>query len=274
MAFIDDEASAEASQPREGIEIVLPAEVFRIATGTRDVVIDGAKYIATPSARTEFPVPEPGQSSTPQLVLPAAHSFVQRYMRGTVPPRQVTVNVRRLQLRSSTYDVIWRGKIATVHFDGVIARFAIPWSYLSLLASRCPPFVVARSCGNILYDANCQVDRASFKVSTTIANVNGAKVTVSSMSGNPDGWADAGSIVHGPTGERIPIVSQLGAVLELQYPVVGWSNGQAVDVFAGCDKQIATCNDKFSNRPRFIGSPYLNRETLRSPPGYGTYSSE
>lgn len=273
MTFISDESSTESSTPREGIAISIAGEVIRICTGTRDVTIGGETFTAEPAARTVFEIPQLGDAQVPELVLPAKHSFVVRYQGGTFPPRYITADAYRKQA-GGDYEIIHRGKISTLRFEGELAKFRMPSRLLPLLDRRLPSAGISRTCGNILFDQNCQVVRGLHGIATTVTDINGPRVKIASVGGHPDGWALKGELLHVSSGERIAVAEQIGLQLRLQFSVVGWSVGDAVEIFPGCDQLITTCHTKFSNRPRFYGSPYLNRGTPRSQPWFGVYTTE
>jgi hypothetical protein len=272
MGFLDDEASVEHSQPREGIEITIAGQVHRLATGTRDIVIDGAKFTATPAHRPELIVPDLGSDATPQLTIYPQHPAVVRYMLGAVPPRNIPVNVYRIQT-SGDVEVIWRGRITSLTWRDGLAVFTVPSRHLLLVDRRLPSFSVGKHCPHVLYAANCRAPRASFKVTTTIALVSGHSITVASMGAHPDNYAQFGELVHVATGEPMTIAEQVGTTLTVPAPLGGMQTGDAVEVYAGCARSIDVCNDKFNNRVHFGNDPHLNADNIVVPPGFGVYTS-
>lgn len=281
MSFLDDISRVE-NAVRTALEIVQPAKTWRIATGTRDITIAGNKYTAEPSARTELGIPTPESGAVPMLVLPAKHAFVQAFMGGAAAPRFVPVNIYLTagatpDTAMTSYEVIWRGRIASVAFDGTLAKFSLPSRLLSVLGRRLPQFSVGRTCGNQLFDANCQASDAQypagFSFTTTIVTVNGNKITHAGSPAPTSQWARGGKLLHVASGETMAITDQTGTVLTVQLPIGGLASGQSIRVYAGCDKSITTCRDKFDNRVHFNGYPQLNRETVPNPPGLGVYTS-
>ena len=53
------------------------------------------------------------------------------------------------------------------------------------------------------------------------------------------------------------IVDQSGDTLTVQFAFFESPAGKNMSVFAGCDHQLTTCQQKFSNLPNFGGHPYL-----------------
>ncbi|MBA3457108.1 MAG: phage BR0599 family protein [Deltaproteobacteria bacterium] len=262
----------ETSQPREGIEIILPAVTYRLATGTRDLVINGQTFKAMAGNRSGIQIAHLEGRGEVTLSLPAAHPFVAKYMAGGVPPRLVLINIHRKQAGGEV-QTMWRGHVASMTFADHVANFSVPSRPIAMLARRLPTFTVGRSCGHILYDSNCRVLRASFQVTTTVVSANGRIVNVASMGVHPDSWAQFGEVLHVLTGERMTIVEQIGTTITVQQPIGEIKTGDAVEVYAGCDHTIGTCRDKFANVPNFGGLPNLPVSNPFFRNGLGRYQS-
>lgn len=272
MTFAQDEGSIQGSAPREGIEIVFPAFTDRIATGDQDVTINGFLYKASPGQRSEVAIDVASDTKSLQLTIPVGHRTVQRYLQNAVPPRQITVNVWRLQQTSGQFQRVWTGYWTSLSIDGNIAKVLVPARLGFELQRRLPTITVDRSCPHVLYDANCTVNRASFVVTTTVALVEGARITLAASGGVPDQWEQFGELVHVASGERMTISNQIGAVVDIQFPIAELKDGDAVQVYAGCDHGIGTCRTKFINQQNFGGLPQLPA-TNPFVPGSGIYST-
>ncbi len=273
MTWIADESSVESSRPFEAIEIATPAVTYRIATGSRDIVIAGAKYTASPASRKEIGVSFVRNSRELTISLPVSHAFSQRYLQGS-PPKTIVVTVYRQQPVSGETERIWRGLVTSCAVDGHIASFRVPATSGEALERRLPTVTAGRECPHILYDGNCQVARASFRVTTTVAGVSGNNVTVASVGGNPNQWAQFGELVHLPTGERMTINAQVDGVITMQLPISGLAFGDAIELYAGCAHDIITCGTKFSNVVNYGGILYMPRGNVFLPNGFGVYQSE
>lgn len=272
MTFAQDEGSVQSSAPREGIEIIFPAFTERIATGDQDVPINGFTYKAAPGVRGEIVVDVAGIPGSLQLTLPVGQRCVQRYLQNAIPPRQITVNVWRLQQVSGQVQRVWTGYWTSLSIDGNLAKVLVPARLGFELQRRLPTITVDRTCPHVLYDANCTVNRAAFVVTTTVALVEGARITLAATGGVPDQWEQFGELVHVASGERMTISSQVGAVVEMQFPIAELKDGDTVQVYAGCDHGVGTCHTKFLNQQNFGGLPQLPA-TNPFVPGSGIYST-
>ncbi len=257
--FKEDEESIEDSQPREGLEFILPAVTYRLASGVKDLVISGQTFRATTIDRAEAPVSALTNNADIEVSVIVSHALPQRYLRGGIPPRNIVVNIRRQQLRSGATELVWSGTVTSMSIERHVAKFLVSSRAHEALQRRIPTITVGRECAHVLYDTRCGVIRNSYRVNTTATTVNGRAIGVSSMGGHPDGWAKYGEIVHVASGERMTVTSQIGTNLEIQLPLVDMKSGDAVEIYAGCDHLIATCYSKFANQHNFGGFPQLPR---------------
>lgn len=255
--FDDDEQSIEASQPREGFEIVYGTTTYRLASGSRDIIINGNKYVASSVGRTEIEVSGAGSAKSVSMTIAASHPLVARYVANGVPPRQISVTIWRLQLRSGLVEQLWAGLITSLSFDKHTASFLIPDRIGEATKIRLPVISAARNCQHVLFDGNCRAARAAFLINTTVASHDGRVVNVASMGGKPDQWARFGELLHAASGERMTISDQTGLVVTMQLPIYEMAGGDAIYVFAGCNRLIDTCFATFNNKDNFGGQPQL-----------------
>jgi uncharacterized phage protein (TIGR02218 family) len=269
--FLDAERERE-STVREGIEIILPAVTYRIASGTRDVSIDGETFTASPAGRDEVGVASATEENALIVTLPLSHAAIVRYLRGGIPPRQMFVNLWR---RHGTDDAetLWRGQVTSIAADtgAHVAKLRVVSSAFVQARRRLPTVTVGRGCPHILYAANtCRVSRASFVVAATVASYNGRVVTLSTVGGNPSQWARGGELVHVASGERMTVQDQTGLDVTCQAQIQELALGDAVELYAGCDHSVAACRDKFSNMANYGGFPQLETEKPFQPgAGFG-----
>lgn len=119
-------------------------------------------------------------------------------------------------------------------------------------------------CDARLGDRLCGIDledgayRARAIVSTVADN---RTVTVSGLTGFANDWFAMG-LVRWDSGARAGVIDgiarQDGEVLTLDRTVGDWlAPGDALTIYAGCDKRFATCRDKFGNGVNFQGFPHI-----------------
>lgn len=265
------------NNPREYYEIVVGATTYRIASGTQSMLVDGLVYVATPMARSTIPVVDASAESALELTLPVDHALARRYLQAGVPPQQIIVTVRRKD--GSTTKRIWVGEVTSMSVDdeGTEATFYCPSRAGSALERFLPTVTAGRKCPHMLYGDVCGVSRTDsgpsgllHKVTTTVSLVNGRTVrvdlsTITATDPLRSKWAVMGELVHVASGERMTIVEQHDVGpgsstvtnLDLQMPIPGMKIGDSIEVYAGCDWTILTCDEKFDNLPSHGGYTYL-----------------
>lgn len=271
MTYADDSGSRESSEPREGIELILPSVTYRLATGTRDRTINGQRFTASPSGREEIKLATSDNQADLVIQLPMKHPIPQRWLALGSPPKSLVANVYRLQLNSGEYRRIWTGYVTSIAStsNNTVALLRVPSRDTALLDRRLPTITIGKSCPHTLYDRNCRVDRAAFTQDANLADVQGRVVKVSTMGAHPDTWAENGELLHVPSGERMTILSQVGTTITMHMPIPEMQVGHAVQVVAGCPHDIESCVVLFDNRVNFGGFPQLNSVNPVRPTGFG-----
>lgn len=268
--FATDEASQSDSQPREIYEITHGVTSYYVAKDDRDIIYNSHTFVAAPSSRMELTINPLTVAWELQLLLPVTHPLVKRYLAfGGVPPKQITVTARRQQLTSGQFQQFHVGYITGMTIDGHMAKFRVPSMTSTSLDRNLPSVLVDSTCANILYDGWCTVARGSFAYTGTALIIDGRSITVDSGFAQADQWAQFGEFLHTPSGERMGIVSQVGRIVTLQYPIYELKAGDAIQLFAGCDHTITTCQSKFSNKSNFLGGPQRPTRDLFLPTGIG-----
>ncbi len=253
--FKEDEESVEDSMPRDGFEFVLPTVTYRLASGTKNLVINGQTFRAGTIQRSGIDVTTATNEASLEVSLLVSHALPQRYLRGGVPPRRIDVNVYRKQVRSDASELAFIGRVISMSIDRHVATFLVPSRTSDALQRRLPTITLGRDCPHVLYQSGCNVSVAAFTASLTVVSVNGATVTLSAAPNAVDDWAKWGELIHTASGERQMIKSQTGATVVMQLPIADIVAGDAVQVTAGCSHDVDTCMAKFTNQVNFGGTP-------------------
>ncbi|EHU3263527.1 DUF2163 domain-containing protein [Acinetobacter baumannii] len=155
--------------------------------------------------------------------------------------------------------VLFEGRIVEPEFD----RYEIKASVVSDvdgLKLQMPRNLYQPGCLNTLFDSACGLHSADFAVNTTIA-ANSTPNRILCELSQPQGWFTQG-VVEFLEGVNIGIkrtvrLHETGALLLtlplLEMPAIG----EAIRVYPGCDKRLETCINRFNNRARFRGSPFV-----------------
>lgn len=267
MSFDQDERSIENSQPRDLYVFTLPVVTYRLTSAVRDQTINGVVYrSATISRGQAKPSTADGSPGELEIELVASHPLVKSCLSIVPPP--VDVAIYRKQTTSGEYELEWSGRVVATSCSRHVAKLLVVQDIDRAITRRIPTISVGRECAHVLYDSRCTIDRNLFRIDTTIVLADGPDVTVASIDGKPDGWAQFGELLHVASNERITITSQTGTTLKIHLPLP-MQSGDAVHVFAGCAHDIDTCRTKFANHLNYGGLPDLPRS---NPFGYQSYA--
>lgn len=177
------------------------------------------------------------------------------------------VEIFRVNWRNPEQRVLMRcGSLGEVSRSGALFRAEIRGlsHYLQQPSGRLYQF----TCDANLGDARCKVDLTSstYHGTGTITVIRSPRTfEVEGLEGYADGWFSRGLMTFRSglnSGQSIEIrshrVQNGAAVIELwQEPSKVVQPGEEIEVKAGCDKQLATCRDKFNNVVNFRGFPHM-----------------
>lgn len=262
MSFDADETSTSGSRPIDLYTITTPTATYWLTSHAVDVTFGGQVFSATTLSRGNQTITDDPTGHELIVYLAITHPLVQRFAASGVPEREVSVVVQRLQTTSGTAAQIGEGFAQSLTIAGQVAQIRIPSTLDDAIKLRLPVISASLSCVHVLYDAQCQVSRGAFAVSTTIVSQTSTlgvtTVVVSAVGGQPDGWAaPGGELVHVGTGERRQVLEHVGTTLTINVPFVTFATGDAVTLFASCNHSIGDCHAKFANVVNFVGAPYM-----------------
>ncbi|MDC4445414.1 DUF2163 domain-containing protein [Acinetobacter baumannii] len=155
--------------------------------------------------------------------------------------------------------VLFEGRIVEPEFD----RYEIKASVVSDvdgLKLQMPRNLYQPGCLNTLFDSACGLRSADFAINTTIGANSTPNRILCDLS-QPQGWFTQG-VVEFLEGVNIGIkrtvrLHETGALL-LTLPLLEMPEiGEAIRVYPGCDKRLDTCTNRFNNRARFRGAPFV-----------------
>lgn len=155
--------------------------------------------------------------------------------------------------------VLFEGRIVEPELD----RYEINASVVSdvdNLKLQMPRNLYTPGCLNTLFDSACGLLSADFAVNTTIGANSSPSRILCDLS-QPQGWFTQG-VVEFLEGVNVGIkrtvrLHEAGSLL-LTLPLLEMPEiGEAIRVYPGCDKRLDTCTNRFNNRARFRGAPFV-----------------
>ncbi|MFX8857952.1 DUF2163 domain-containing protein [Acinetobacter baumannii] len=155
--------------------------------------------------------------------------------------------------------VLFEGRIVEPELN----RYEINASVVSdvdNLKLQMPRNLYTPGCLNTLFDSACGLLSADFAVNTIIG-VNSTSNRILCELNQPQGWFTQG-VVEFLEGANIGIkrtvrLHEAGSLI-LTLPLLKMPEiGEAIRVYPGCDKRLDTCTNRFNNRSRFRGAPFV-----------------
>jgi len=257
MAFDTYEESVEGGQPVELFEFTVGASVSRYTSAEDDVTFSGNVYTSLAIAKTNptLTATTDGRAQM-EITIPHDNPIAQRYI-GIVPSEPVYVTILKFHRGDPANGIsLWKGRVANAKFTkqgGLCTLYSV--SSESTLARMCPARKYQALCNHRLYDSLCQVVRTSFKHTGNVTAISASTITVDGLGAKGANWAVGGVVEFGT--ERRLVTAQSGNTVTLKLPFPEDPSGNSVDVYAGCDHSLATCDTKFSNSINFGGFPYV-----------------
>ena len=263
MTFDAQETSRESGSVLELYEFVLGLETFRFTSFQRDVVWSGLTYIATTISRSKTGASiedVAGQVTiTTTIDNPVAAKFIPN-----VPGSVGSVRILRAHINDLAEETVlnFEGFIANVTLDGELEAKILCNPNTKIFDRAAPRFTYMGLCNHILYDARCKVDISLFDFTGLVSAVSGNDITVNGASGLGAGFFVGGfaRFPAGSTEDARMILGQSGDTMTLLLPFAETILGSDIDLFAGCDHSLATCDTKFAAVLNYGGFPFVPRK--------------
>lgn len=155
--------------------------------------------------------------------------------------------------------VLFEGRIVEPELERYVINASVV-SDVDNLKLQMPRNLYTPGCLNTLFDSACSLLSADFAVNMTIAENSTPSQILCELS-QPQGWFTQG-VVEFLEGVNIGIkrtvrLHEAGSLL-LTLPLLEMPEiGEAIRVYPGCDKRLDTCTNRFNNRARFRGAPFV-----------------
>lgn len=233
-------------------EFATQAATYRYTSASEDVSAWGVTFTAVPIARGNIE----GSDDLNRAGVTVAAMFDLPYVAATVASGDYgTVVISSWNGDTESWDTAWRGRVTAVSLSGAEAQISTE-SILTAGRRLGLPGKFQIMCRHALYGVSCGVDRASYKFTGAVSVISGYDVTVPGVTDEADGYYTYGVADFGVRGQVL-ITAHVGDVLTLFNTVAGLTVGDAVDVYAGCDRLFATCLATFDNAANFGGFPWM-----------------
>ena len=254
------ETSREGGNVAEFFSFVLGPVSYRFTSFGSDVVFGGLSYLETQISRSKIEASNSEAANVVKITVPATNPVAVRYIANT-PGYTAAVQILRGHADDPSEQtvVLFEGYIDHVAFTGDISAEIVCKPDTDILRRSGPRISYQGLCNHFLYDARCKVNPAAFTYTGLVSGVSGDQITVNGVAANGADWA-VGGYVRAPSGAQDDarlVIAQASDTLTLLSPFSIPVLSTNVDVLAGCDHSLATCQSKFANVINFGGYPYV-----------------
>jgi uncharacterized phage protein (TIGR02218 family) len=234
---------------------------YYVTSADEEITYNGQTYIPTMIGRERVNRPSDLTKSTLRINIDKLQDEVKSYL-VAAPLDESWVRLMKVFRNQTPREamVIFVGTIAEVSIKGRTASLSCDGleKYLSHLVPR---LRYQRLCPLSLYSTSCGVDKESFKATATVDSISadGLTVTSTTFGGESDNYWALGWLEF--EGNRRMVVSHVLNDIVLRHAIPGLEASDSVDIYAGCNKTLVDCRDKFSNLggelDTFFGFPYM-----------------
>ncbi len=264
MTFAAQETSRESGQVLELYTFIFGQEIFRFTSFQRDIVWQGFAYTSEPLSRTDAEASVEDSAGQVTITLPLDNPVPAKFIQN-LPGTVGSVRILRAHANDPAEEVLvlFDGFVANVSFDGELESKILCNPNTKVFNRAAPRFTYLGLCNHILYDERCKVNIGAFTFTGLVSAVVANDITVNGA--GAVGLSDhfVGGFARFPAGTQNDarmILAQAGDVMTLLLPFAADVNGADIDLFAGCDHSLATCDTKFAAVLDYGGFPFVPRK--------------
>ncbi|MBA2881840.1 putative phage protein (TIGR02218 family) [Desulfosalsimonas propionicica] len=259
MGFTDLAYSVAGGKPYELYDFVRGTwDMYLTTRATELYVSDQQIYRPAPIKRSKIRHGEDLNKDAITLTVPRGHDLAAQFV-NIAPERTTSVTIRSMQRGLTIADalVIWKGRVIGAEPRGEVVEISCESVYTSMRRSGLR-YKAELICQHALYSADCGANQPAMRVDDTIAGISGTTLTMNATGAYENGWFSGGILEN--DGDARFITSHAGNTIVLSRPLAGLALGQAVALYPGCDRTMATCHSKFDNLDNHLGFAWVPGE--------------
>ena len=253
--------TATKRQPVELYRFWKPGEFFawNYTSGDVEVVYDGSTYEPAPIQRGNVELDVELQKSSLKIGFAHIVEPLTEFIK-IAPENMIWILVSKLHRQQTPLETstVFVGIVQRVGFNDEQAE-AECVGFESFLEKQACRYRYQASCNNTIYDTRCGVSEATYEVTATVDSISadGLTITSTTFGAQANGYFTRGYITENVTGAPKRLVTgHTGNDITIRYKIDSLESGDTVKIYPGCDLQVSTCQNKFSNLSNFFGMPY------------------
>lgn len=255
MTYATQEASLRGGAPFELYMFHRIGQCWYYTSADQPFTFNGNTYQPVVISRGEIQITDENEAASVEVSMDSALSIVQPFVAGA-PPTPIWLTIFRGHRTESAPVLIFQGHVAATKVADRQAVFTCT-AVQQVMDKSIPRQMYQRICNHVLYDPGCGVNKELFRVDGTLDAIGNLQVNSNAASTKPNGWFSAGFFQVQGTEIRGFITEHTTSVLKLLSMPPGLQVGQAISMYAGCDRRVETCVAKFNNLVNFLGFPHI-----------------
>jgi len=269
MTYASIEKSQQGGLPVEFYEFWIGTTFYRYTSSSRDETFLGETYTSIVISRTGPETSRESRKADLTITVPVGTEAISQF-KVYYPDETMNVRIRRAHRDSNgdpdaaAYITFWIGRIKLVEFGQEYAKITCD-PLEAAIDNMILRYKYQRQCNHDLYGTFCGVDRTAYATTVSVVSMAGSTYVVTGTefadkqsaawpNGGADWWVAGEAIVGGA---RRMITATTPTTLTLTSPISGIGPGTVITVYAGCEKSVSTCKEKFNNVANFGGFPYV-----------------
>lgn len=173
------------------------------------------------------------------------------------PIEVIWISVAKLHREQDPLEanIIFLGQIKDIAFSGVSAEISCV-GFEQFLKMPIPQLRFQINCNHKVFDTNCGLDSATYKVTTSITlDTTETQLTHATFDTYADGYFTGGKVKF--NNEYRGIIAHAGSIITMAYKMKDLISNDTVDVYPGCDGRLETCRDKYNNVIHSLAFRYI-----------------
>lgn len=259
MAYKDFETSLFRGRPIELYRFEYGGDVYRYTSHNKDFTYNDATYKSIPLRRGSIRRMKDSVAENYLTIEIDKTSPVADKFRIIAPAKTLWISVYRLHRNDPDKEVVtlFTGRVRGVDFAKPLAELKCD-SLGSALKRAGLRMNYQTMCNHMQYSSRCGIDRNAYRVVAQVDNTKNEHITSTALGAFKDGWFKLGYVEY--QGYYYMIIDHIGSTITLLNAPEGLKVYDEIQVYAGCDRTLDTCWDKFSNGLNFGGCPFIPGE--------------
>lgn len=255
MSYSGVETSVAQGAPVELYEFIQGLDIWAYSSSVDEYTHLGRTYRPGAITRDRIKQGPDAAKNDLKLTFPRDNPFASQFL-GFAPDEVTTVTIYRGHAGDGEFIAYWKGRVIGASISGN----AITVDCESVFTSIRRPGLRARyeyTCRHALYSVGCGASAAAYEVPGSVGSIStdGALITIPAASGFPDGYFTGGILAFGS--QRRFITHHADVSITISRPIPDMPGGASINLYPGCNHDMATCQNKFDNIDNYGGFPWI-----------------